>query len=501
MEQAVGDNASVYGSAEMDLSPCTSPVPLSAESALIDSETLHAQSGQGHHYGSLHNHKPAANGSDPFRGFDFPHDEETALEQSAASTSRRGSMSSTIIGSGLSTAPQTIFNSVNTLMGIAMLSLPFAFKLTGWVLATVQLVLVAWATNKTAKILGTILQKNKHLHSYGDIAFAYGGSRFHAFATFTFTLDLLGALLSLVLIFADSFTILFPTVNSFVFKLCILAVTFFTSFLPLSTVSFISLFGVLCSAAVLVCIAICGFFSPASPGSLLNPAPTSLWPTSLQGVLLSWGLFMSPWGGHPVFPELCRDMRHPKKYGQCCNAAFLFTFVLDFALASAGYLMFGALAKDSLTKNLMSNPAYPAWVSPAFCALLGLLLASKLALVVRPVITVAERMFPNDEPEYITYKNGKRTQETPIRAIFARLLVLGTLFLLAILFTSFGKIMAFFGSAICFTICLTLPLMFHLKFNDEDLSSVGKALTKFGIVVGIVGAVGGTYASIVAEAT
>lgn len=501
MEQAVGESTSVYGSpASTDLSPCTSPVPFGVNSSLIDSQS-HQNQPNGHQYGSTRPQRLAVSSTDPFHGFDFPHDEETAVEPSGSLSSRRGSISSAIIGFGLSTAPQTIFNSVNTLMGIAMLSLPFAFKLTGWVVASIQLVLVAWATNKTAKILGTILRKHKHLHSYGDIAYAYGGTRFHAFATFTFTLDLLGALLSLVLIFADSFKIIFPAVNSFVFKLSILGLTFLTSFLPLSTVSFISLFGVLCSAAVLVCIAVCGFFSPVSPGSLLNPAPTSLWPTSFHDVLLSWGLFMSPWGGHPVFPELYRDMRHPQKYSLSCNTAFLFTFVLDFAIGAAGYLMFGALAKDSLIKNLMSNPAYPAWVSPAFCALLGLLLASKLALVVRPVITVAERMFPNDEPEYITYKNGKRTQETPMRAILARLLVLGTLFVLAILFTSFGKIMAFFGSAICFTICLTLPLMFHLKFNRDDMSIVGKALTRFGIVVGIVGAIGGTYASIFTDST
>ncbi|WPK26085.1 hypothetical protein PUMCH_003430 [Australozyma saopauloensis] len=495
MEQAVNDGASMYeGQASGDLSPCTSPQPV------LPYAGANGTSGKGaSSYGSTaHSHRQGGGCSEQFRNFDFPHDEETAVAEPLHRTaSRRESISSTVIGFGSSTAPQTIFNSVNTLMGIAMLSLPFAFRLTGWVLATVQLCLVAWVTSKTAKILGLILRKNKHLFSYGDIAYAYGGSKFHAFATFTFTLDLLGALLSLVLIFADSFSILFPRVNAVVFKLLIVAVTFVTSFLPLSTVSFISLFGVMCSGAVLVCVGICGFFSTKTPGSLLYPAATSLWPSSFLDILLSWGLFMAPWGGHPVFPELYRDMRHPRKYDMCCNSAFLFTFLLDYAIGAVGYLMFGADAKDSLTKNLMSNKAYPDWVSPACCTLLGLLLASKLALIVRPVITVAERLIPSKESEFITYKNGSRASESPVKAIFARIIVLSLVFVMSILFTSFGQIMAFFGSAICFTICVTLPLLFHMKFNKEEMSIYLRGLTAVGVVFGVIGAVGGTYAAVV----
>lgn len=497
MEQAINEESGLFGSPNStDLSPCTSPRVVIGNSG---SQSLLGDGHNAHGYGSAH-HTRQMTCDDPFHNFDFPHDELAADSIGLTLVpvrSRRESLSSAVVGFGSSTAPQTIFNSVNTLMGVAMLSLPFAFRITGWVVALVQLLLVAWVTSKTAKILGSILQKNKHLHSYGDIAYAFGGSKFHAFATFTFTVDLLGALLSLVLIFADSFSILFPQVNSLVFKLCIVVITFCTSFLPLSTVSFISLVGVISSAAVLVCILICGFLSSTSPGSLISPAKTSIWPSSFSDILLSLGLFMSPWGGHPVFPELYRDMRHPRKFNFCCNASFLFTFILDFAIGAAGYLMFGSNAKDSLTKNLMSNPAYPAWISPTFCFLLALLLASKLALVSRPVITVAERLLPKTEQKFITYQNGKKVQNFLPSAVMARVLVLGLLFGMSVLFTSFGQIMAFFGSAICFTICVTLPLMFHLKLNKEELTIYGKAWLLIGIFFGIFGAVAGTYASIV----
>ncbi|RKP31332.1 hypothetical protein METBISCDRAFT_30293 [Metschnikowia bicuspidata] len=409
IQQAAGEAGSIFDASKLGLSPCTSPAP-------------------------------SGSANDEAMDFGSPHD-ETTVALLAAHNSGRSSVSS-VVGFGMSAAPQTIFNSVNTLMGIVMHSLPFGFKLTGCL-----------DHQQDCPHLGRHLAANTYLHSYGDIAYVFGGARFHAFVTFTLTQDLLGVLLSLVIIFTR-FT-LSPSVDSIFFKLLILAITFFTSLLP-------SLLGVLCSSAVLVCIAFCGLMLRESPGSLLVPAPTSLWPSLVLDILLSLGLFMAPWGGYP-------------KYDYCCKAAFLFTFLLDLALGAAGYVIFGELAMDSLTKNLMFNPNYPAWVSPACCSFLGLFLATKLALVVWPVITVAERMIPVKEPEFLSYKNGKRIPDHPGRVFLARVIVLGVLLVLVVLFTSSRKLMAFFGNSICFTICMTLPLMLHLKLNSDRLLPVLKA--------------------------
>lgn len=479
-----------------NISPCTSPPPdvlqtetLPNEVAPINHETEHRTN-----YGSVPQPSPKSKrGYDHIDRFSFPHSDEENLLTRAVS---RVSFASEIMILGNSTTPQTVFNSVNTLMGIAMLSLSFGFRLTGWVLGTFILILCSWTTNKTAKILGAILKKHPELYTYGDIAYLYGGKRFQLMATLTFTLDLLGACIMLVLLFGDSFALLFPSINIVFFKFLIVAITFFMSLLPLTVLSLVSLTGILCTFGILVLIVFCGFVTAESPGSLLSPASTYMWPKTYLNVIMSFGIFMAPWGGHPVFPELYRDMRHPSRYGHSSNVSFASTFIMDYLVALSGFLMFGVDCKDSLTKNLMITDNYPHWVNPLLCIFLGVLPISKLAMMVRPVVAVYETFFQLNDESVIVYKNGQRVQPFTVTKILCRALFLFLLFSLSLVFTSFGAVIAFFGSAVCFTICVTLPLMFYLKFFADEISTTLRVLTYIGIFFGVVGAILGTFGSV-----
>ena len=50
----------------------------------------------------------------------------------------------------------------------------------------------------------------------------------------------------------------------------------------------------------------------------------------------------APWGGHSVFPNIYRDMRHPKKYGKSLKVTFGFTVGKPLATT---YLL-GALTRE-----------------------------------------------------------------------------------------------------------------------------------------------------------
>lgn len=52
---------------------------------------------------------------------------------------------------GQSTLPQTVFNSVNVLIGVGLLSMPLGLKYSGWIIGMVFLLFSAWVTNYTAK--------------------------------------------------------------------------------------------------------------------------------------------------------------------------------------------------------------------------------------------------------------------------------------------------------------------------------------------------------------
>ncbi len=63
---------------------------------------------------------------------------------------------------------------------------------------------------------------------------------------------------------------------------------------------------------------------------------------------------------------------------------------------------------------------------------------------------------------------------------------------IAILVPSFDTVMGFMGSAMAFSICIILPLAFHLKLFGKELGMKEKVLNWFLIVVCSVMAVIGT---------
>ena len=438
--------------------------------------------------------------------------------------SNLSSLASLNLKAGNSTAPQTIFNSVNTLVGIGNLSIPFGFHLSGWICGCVLLVGSALSTNLTAKYLGRILRAHPNLMTYGDISFAYGGKAFAIFVTSFFILDLLGASLSMIILFSDCFAIIWP--HKQLLKLIIISIVFFTSLLPLSILSIFSLFGILCTIGIIGIIIACGFVLDESPGSLLQFAPTNLWPQNFPSLLFSLGIFMAPWGGHPVFPELYRDMRHPTKFSKTSNISFSVTFVLDFAIGITGYLMYGSLVDDSVIKSIMQNPNYPEWINKALCLLMGILPISKLPLVTRPIITSYEKILgltpsmpqpippppssspllsSSPNPSYRPHLNRGLRQKTnsffklnTILRVITRLAFCSVLLVLALMLSSFGKVVSFLGSAICYTVCLALPLLFYLELNSLEISSWQRIITQACVIMALVFAISGTYATITA---
>lgn len=111
---------------------------------------------------------------------------------------------------GQSTLPQTVCNSVNTLIGVGLLSLPLGIKYAGWVLGLSFLLFSAGATSYTAKLLAVCLDVDHSLLTYADIAYVSFGSRVRIATGFLFTFELLAASVALVVLFADSLDALVP---------------------------------------------------------------------------------------------------------------------------------------------------------------------------------------------------------------------------------------------------------------------------------------------------
>jgi vesicular inhibitory amino acid transporter len=148
---------------------------------------------------------------------------------------------------GQSTLPQTVFNSINVLIGVGLLSLPMGFKYAGWLCGMVTLALCAAVTAYTARLLAKCMDLDPSIITFSDLAFISFGRNARIATSVLFTLELLAACVALIVLFADSLDLLFPgflTVTEWKVVCSVIMVPL--QFLPLRLLSFTSIIGILC---------------------------------------------------------------------------------------------------------------------------------------------------------------------------------------------------------------------------------------------------------------
>jgi vesicular inhibitory amino acid transporter len=146
---------------------------------------------------------------------------------------------------GQSTLPQTVFNSVNVLVGVGLLTLPLALKYSGWVIGMSFLAFSAIATCYTAKLLAKCLDVDSSLITFADLAYVSFGNTARVAVSILFSLELLAACVALVVLFADSMDDLIPGWGIPAWKVICGIILIPLVFLPLRLLSFTSILGVM----------------------------------------------------------------------------------------------------------------------------------------------------------------------------------------------------------------------------------------------------------------
>ncbi|KAL2055154.1 hypothetical protein ABVK25_004492 [Lepraria finkii] len=397
---------------------------------------------------------------------------------------------------GQSTLPQTVFNSVNVLVGVGLLSLPLGIKYSGWLIGMLLLLFATVTTRYTAGILAKCLDIDTSLVGFADIAWKAFGTRGSLATGCLFTIELLAACVALVVLFGDSFDALIPGWGVVSWKVFGGIVLIPLGFVPLRFLSFTSVLGITACLGTVTLIFVDGLIKPQFPGSLRDPAPTAaLFPQRWSTLPLSFGLLMSPWGGHSVFPNIYRDMRHPWKYNRAINYTYIFTYTLDVLIAVAGFAMFGQQVRDEVSSNILLTKGYPHAISVCIVVFIGIIPLTKIPLNVAPINNTVERFFGLD-PHQVSQSSGLVGLSGYTRGFLKygiRVLTVVVIVVLAILVPSFDTVMALLGSAMAFSICIVLPLAFHLKLFGNEIGKTEKGLNWFLIIIcsimGIVGTV------------
>lgn len=147
---------------------------------------------------------------------------------------------------GQSTLPQTVFNSVNVLIGVGLLSLPLGFRYSGWIVGMTFFFFSALATRYTAEVLAKCLDVDQSLVTFADIAYTAFGNKGRVLTSVVFFFELIAACVALLVLFADSLDALIPGWGVVEFKILGGVILVPLSFVPLRFLSFTSVLGILC---------------------------------------------------------------------------------------------------------------------------------------------------------------------------------------------------------------------------------------------------------------
>ncbi|KHN97674.1 Amino acid transporter, transmembrane [Metarhizium album ARSEF 1941] len=377
---------------------------------------------------------------------------------------------------GQSTLPQSIFNSINAIIGVGLLSLPLAFKMSGWIIGVLMLTLTAAVTAHTGKLIGKCMEYDPSIITYSDLAYVAFGARARVVVSALFTLELVAACVALVILFADSLDLLMPTVASTTIWKCVCAaLVLILNMLPLRWLSYTSIVGIFSTFCIVCIVLVDGLVKQHSPGSLWEPATTYLLPSNWLSLPLAYGLMASPWGAHSVFPSIYRDMRHPRKWNKGVNITFSVSYALDTCLAIVGVLMFGDGIREAITSNILKTSGYPESLTMLMCIFITIIPLTKIPLNARPLITTADVVCGLQKDHHNLHHqrswwNGRSSIFANILRTGIRVLIVSVLLTISIIFPAFDSVCAFLGAALCTLISIILPLCFYLKVYSKDIT-------------------------------
>ncbi|XP_021770865.1 amino acid transporter AVT1I-like [Chenopodium quinoa] len=377
---------------------------------------------------------------------------------------------------------KTLFNGLNALSGVGILSVPFALASGGWLSLTL-LFTIALAAFYAGLLIKRCMEVDPSITSFPDIGERAFGNIGRTVVSVFMCAELYLVVTGFLIIEGDNLHNLFPEMNFSAFGLEVggrksfvlivaLLITPSVWLSNISVLSYISATGVLASVVIIVSVVWVGAFDGVgfhNKGELLN------W----SGIPTAVSLYGFCYCAHPIFPTLYHSMKKRPNFSKVLLLCFVCMTISYASIAILGYLMFGSKLDAEITLNLpigkLSSKVaiYTTLVSPL----------SKYALMLEPVASATESWFPN--------YHKKRSFKILIRTALVASQVI-----IALTVPFFGHLISLVGAFLSITASITIPCLCFLKISS---SSVGRersiiiAIIVFSILIAIFG----TYTSLV----
>ena len=316
----------------------------------------------------------------------------TELGQSDPSTTPPTPFAAGLDATGSATFLQSTSNGVNILLGVGVLSLPFSFSVSGWLVGAGLLLLMSITTNYTGKLIGRIMEYGQGtIRSFPDIGAAAFGSAGQWVISVVFFIELFSACGMYLILCGDNLEALVrPVANVTQTQLTLMAagVMFPTALTSnLSFLSYFSAIGLASSCFLAMAVVTIGILNGTrNEGSFLAPAPTQLI-TDVERGPLAIGLVMVGFAGHACFPSIRCSMARPEQFGRVLDWSYAACFTVYMGVASLGYLMYGNATQKEITLNILGDAG-------ASDAVKKIALVSTVLIVVNPITKFGLTMNP-----------------------------------------------------------------------------------------------------------